>query len=97
VSARVASPNLQAVAKFGRQAVDATSWTVPVEVVLAMPTGSVIAAVVANKIKRGERPLALAELHLAGGRYHATVHFAGAGNPGLFFPVDVWRRSSGPT
>jgi hypothetical protein len=88
----VPSASLQAVARFGRQAIEATSWNVPVEVVLAMPTGSIVAALVRNKVKRGEKPLALAELHVHGGRFFATVHFAGVGSPGLFFPVDIWTR-----
>ena len=92
----VASPSLQAVARFGRQALEATSWTVPVEVVLAMPTGSIVAAVVRNKVARGVKPLALAELHVQGGRFFATVHFPGEGNPRLFFPVDIWTRSKRP-
>lgn len=86
------SPHLQAVEKFGRSALDATSWPLPIELVLALPTSSTIAAWAETRMLRGERPLPLAQTFWRHGRLFTTVEFAGGG-PGLFFALDVWARS----
>ena len=90
----VASPALQLVAAFGREAATAKTWPVPIEVVLALPSSSIVGAVVRNKMARGERPLALADMLVQGGRFFARVHFVGINRPALLFPLDLWTRAS---
>jgi hypothetical protein len=88
----VGSPLLEAAAKFGRAAVDATSWSLPIELVLTLPSSSVIAALARDRLARGDRPLPLANVFWRSGRLFATVDFVG-GRPSLFFALDVWTRT----
>jgi len=87
----VGSPLLEATARFGRAAVEATSWHLPVEMVLALPSSSVIGQLARDRQARGDRVLPLATVFWRQGRMFATVEFAG-NKPGLLFALDIWTR-----
>ena len=63
---------------------------VPLDLVLALPTGSMIRDLVQQRRNRGERPKPMAKVFAHGRQYFAVIDFEGPGRRGLLIPLDVF-------
>ncbi len=66
------------------------SYDLPIDVVLALPTSSVIRQLIQERRNKGHWPLPMARVFASGHRYFAIVDFGGANSPGLLYPLDVY-------
>jgi hypothetical protein len=68
------------------------AWAVPLELVLALPTSSVLNALVHARVRKQDHPKPLAIVMKRGNRFFAEVLFHGPARPSVFFPLDVFTR-----
>lgn len=68
----------------------APHWELPLAVILALPTGSVMRALIQNRRNRGDRPKPIGQLFTQEGQFFALVDFYGEDRPGILYPLDVW-------
>ncbi|MET3665939.1 hypothetical protein [Caulobacter sp. 1776] len=87
----VPSPALQRQRRFA-PALDAGMWSVPLEVLLALPASSIIQQLVIKRVQGGTPVQPTGQLLRRHGRFFATVDFDGPGAKSLFFALDVWDR-----
>jgi len=63
---------------------------VPLDLVLALPTSSVMRALIQERRNRGDRPKSTAQVFANGRQYFAIIDFEGDRRPGLLIPLDVF-------
>ena len=64
--------------------------TLPLDIVLALPSGSAMRDVIQERRNDGDRPKQFAHVFARDGQYFAVIDFDGPGRPGLLLPLDVW-------
>lgn len=70
-------------------------FSVPLDLVRALPTSSIMPELIQARRDKGDTPLPIATVFALGGKYFALVHFAGDGRPSLQIPLDVWEWEFG--
>jgi hypothetical protein len=87
-------PNTPDAADMARRACGEGEWRVPVELVMACSSSSVVKGHVLKRVAAGEYPRPAALVIQRGNRFFATVEFPGLTRPACFIPLDVWTMES---
>lgn len=70
------------------------AWDVPLELVLAVPTSSVMQALIRTRFETQDWPHGMARVTRQGKRFFAEV-FYGPNRNSVFFPLDVYAAENG--